>query len=54
MKFKLRENPKGRGFGIKTFQITDVRAFGTTPQLAEINTGHPHHDTTYVHLNAIF
>ena len=31
----------------KGVRNSDVWAFGTTPQLSEIQTGHPHHNTTF-------
>ena len=34
----------------KRVQISDIWAFGTTPQLSEIRTNQPNHNT---HLNAI-
>jgi len=46
-KSKLCRNRNGREFGIQTVQISDVWAFGTTPQLSEIRTGHLHHNTTF-------
>ena len=50
-KSKLRQNLNGRGFGIQTVRISDVRAFETTPQLSEIQTGH---STIIQHLYANF
>ena len=41
--------PKSERKGVR---ISDVWAFGTTPQLSEIRTGHLHHNTQ--HLNAIY
>ena len=41
LKSKLCRNPKGRGLGFQTAWISDVRAFETTAQLSEIQTGHP-------------
>ena len=46
-KSKICRNPNRSGFGIQTVQISDVWAFKTTPQLSEIQTGHPHHNTTF-------
>ena len=48
LKFKLLcWNRNWREFGIQTVRIPDIRAFGTTPQLSEIQTDHPHHNTTF-------
>ena len=44
---KLRPNPNGRGFRIHTVHISDIWASGTKPQLSEIQTDHPHHNTTF-------
>ena len=36
-----------KGICIQTIRISDIRAFGTTPQLSKIQTGLPHHNTTF-------
>ena len=40
----IQTMPKSERKGI---QSSDFWAFGTTPQLSEIQTGHPHHNTTF-------
>ena len=35
------EHLNGKGFVIQTVRISDIQAFGTTPQLSEIQTDHP-------------
>ena len=46
---EIQTMPKSerKGIGIQTVRISDVWAFGTTPQMSEIRTGHLHHNTTF-------
>ena len=41
---EIQTMPKSKQRG---FLISEVWAFGTTPQLYEIWTGHPHHNSTF-------
>ena len=46
-KSKLCQSPNRRWFEIQTIRISDVWALRTTPQLSEIGTGHPYHNTIF-------